>query len=605
MLIVYASSNIPVTYSAMKKAFAWRDIMIVALFAATTGFSSILPPPRLEVIDTSYGPVTGFAGTTASCTAFYGIPYAAPPTGEYRFKPPQPMAPWKKPRPAIEKTKTTICPQTQRYSSAPPDLLIKPMPMSEDCLFLNVWTPHYAPSSGSSLPVLVFIHGGIYKYGSGVLTGGWPGNDLSDLCANHGADGDVVMVTLNYRLGVFGFFASDELLAEPQGTAGNMGLQDQREALKWVHANIAAFGGNPSRVTLWGQSAGGSSVTTHLTTAQSSPFFSAAIVMSPGLVAFRSFESASNYCDALAGAAGCNKTSDLTNSTLACMRRLDWLELLGVQDGIGLSLDGFHPDQAVKTGYKAGDAVWGPTSDGFEYPRSSTQYSVLQSGSFSPKPILVGGNTNEKANLACHTEVPFEQDSFRRHIKEDYGIASDREVMDNLTALYDSSRHSGNWRQSYIAASSDAGFSCVSRVLLDAFFKAGAPTFQYLLTSPLNGTNPYQGVCMGPGHGEDLDLAFFSPFAREILHETPAEENLSKRMKRYLVTFVALHTPPTEWPRYGANRAHLAFSATVNDSVGMQYRQEQCNFLDTSRMTEWKVMPCADLAIDVPLWSHC
>lgn len=568
--------------------------MIVALFAATTGFSSILPPPRLEVIDTSYGPVTGFAGTTASCTAFYGIPYAAPPTGEYRFKPPQPMAPWKKPRPAIEKMKTTICPQTPFLIS--PDL---PMPMSEDCLFLNVWTPYYAPSSSSSLPVLVFIHGGGNEYGSGVPDGVGGSYDLSDLCANHGADGDVVMVTLNYRLGVFGFFASDELLAEPQGTAGNMGIQDQREALKWVHANIAAFGGDPSRVTLWGQSAGGSSVTTHLTTAQSSPFFSAAIVMHPALFIFRSFESASKYGDALAGAAGCNKTSDPTHSTLACMRSLDWLDLLGVQ---GLSLDGFR--------YGFGGAPgWGPTSDGFEYPRGSTQYSVLLSGSFSPKPILVGYSTNEMASLCQSSkEVPFGQDSFRRIINEDYGIASDGEVMNNLTALYDSSRHGRDWRQSLIAATTDAGVSCASRVLLDAFFKAGAPTFQYLLTSPLEGLNPYQGVCMGPGHGEDFLLAILHEdeiFYSGEIHVTPAEKLLSKRMRRYLLKFVTHHTPPTVWPRYGANRAHLAFSATFNDSVGMQYRQEQCNFLDTSRMTRWKVMPCADGAIDVPLWSHC
>ena len=110
---------------------------------------------------------------------------------------------------------------------------------------------------------------------------------------------------------------------------------------------------------------------------------------------------------------------------------------------------------------------------------------------------------------------------------------------------------------------------------------------------------------MGPGHAEDLRLAILHPALDKIFHFTPAEKHLSKRMKRNLLKFVTLHTPSTEWPRYGASRAHLAFSATFNDSVGMQYRQEQCDFLDTSRMSEWKDMPCADWAIDVPLWSHC
>lgn len=184
--------------------------------------------------------VTGgrIAGTAeGGVNAFLGVPFAAPPVGRLRWRSPQPVAPWQGVKP--ERAYAPACAQTAQWV---------PEPKSEDCLYLNVWTPGQA----RKLPVIVWIHGGGY-YGG---TGAQPGYDGRNL-ARRG----VVVVTINYRLGIFGFFAHPELTAEsPDKASGNQGMEDQVAALRWVRDNIAAFGGDPDRVTIMGESAGGESV---------------------------------------------------------------------------------------------------------------------------------------------------------------------------------------------------------------------------------------------------------------------------------------------------------------------------------------------------------
>jgi para-nitrobenzyl esterase len=168
---------------------------------------------------------------------FLGVPFAAPPVGRLRWRAPQPVVPWQGDRPA--RAYAPACAQTAEWL---------PNPKSEDCLYLNVW----APAQAQKLPVIVWIHGGGF-YGG---TGAQPGYDGANL-ARRG----VVVVTINYRLGIFGFFAHPELTAEsPDNASGNQGMEDQVAALRWVKENIARFGGDPERVTIMGESAGGESV---------------------------------------------------------------------------------------------------------------------------------------------------------------------------------------------------------------------------------------------------------------------------------------------------------------------------------------------------------
>ncbi len=184
--------------------------------------------------------VTGGAivGTRASAmTSYLGIPFAAPPVGPLRWRAPQAVLPWSGVRQA--RSYAPACAQTAQWISNP---------KSEDCLYLNLW----APAGARKLPVIVWIHGGGF-YGG---TAAQPGYDGANL-AGHGA----VVVTVNYRLGIFGFFAHPDLSAEsPHRASGNQGIEDQIAALHWVKKNIAAFGGDPGRVTIMGESAGGESV---------------------------------------------------------------------------------------------------------------------------------------------------------------------------------------------------------------------------------------------------------------------------------------------------------------------------------------------------------
>lgn len=202
-----------------------------------------------QVVRTTEGAVQGMQTAKPGVVVFKGIPYAAPRVGPLRWQPPQPAKPWNGVRPATEFGAS--CMQHERHELLPwTEEYLTHNAVSENCLFLNVWTPHTA--SSARLPVVVFIHGGAFTEGAG----GIAIYDGTNLAAT-----GLVLVTINYRLGVFGFLAHPELTSEsPQHSSGNYALLDQIAALQWVKRNIARFGGDPQRVTIWGQSAGAFSV---------------------------------------------------------------------------------------------------------------------------------------------------------------------------------------------------------------------------------------------------------------------------------------------------------------------------------------------------------
>ena len=193
--------------------------------------------------------------------AFRGLPYAAPPTGDLRWKPPQPPATWTGVRDATQFAPSPIQPAPTPFTPAGPQ--------SEDSLYLNVSTPQPGSRPTSGRPVLVWFHGG------GMTLGGGRYYDPTKLAA----DG-LVVVTVNYRLGVFGFLSHPALATKPGGPSGNYGLMDQQAALRWVRDNIGQFGGDPARVTIAGQSSGGLNVLAHLVSAGSRGLFHRAIVQS-------------------------------------------------------------------------------------------------------------------------------------------------------------------------------------------------------------------------------------------------------------------------------------------------------------------------------------
>ena len=219
---------------------------LVALWASAVA-NSANTHSLSEPVRTADGLVSGVPGKVAGVVVFKGIPFGAPPIGELRWKPPQPVKPWDGVRAGDKFGPACIQPrQPQRVpNNRAVDLPDSP-PMSEDCLYLNVWTP--ATAANARLPVMVWIYGGAYTEGAGST----PYNQGDTLAAK-----GVVVVTFNYRLGALGFLAHPELTAEsPHQASGNYALTDVLAVLQWVRENIAALGGNPGNVTLFGESAG-------------------------------------------------------------------------------------------------------------------------------------------------------------------------------------------------------------------------------------------------------------------------------------------------------------------------------------------------------------
>jgi para-nitrobenzyl esterase len=229
------------------------------LAAAAVALAVAASAQAAETVRVAQGTLHG--QTAGSVTSFKGVPFAAPPVGELRWRPPAAPAAWSGVREA--KAFGPACMQMSTPRPGAP-----PMAQSEDCLYLNVWAPA-AAKPGQKLPVMVWIHGGSFTSGAGSV----PFYDGS-----HFAERGVVLVTVNYRLGRLGFFAHPALTAEnPQGALGNYGIMDNIAALKWVKANIAAFGGDPNNVTAFGESAGGILVNFLMTAPEAKGLFQKAI----------------------------------------------------------------------------------------------------------------------------------------------------------------------------------------------------------------------------------------------------------------------------------------------------------------------------------------
>src|SRR5437016_4209833 len=223
-------------------------------------------PMADNIVETTAGRVRGATNPDGGLV-FKGVPFAAPPVGPLRFRPPQPAEPWTGVRDAVKFGAASLQP------ASPLEGMLggrEAPAQSEDCLFLNVWTP--AVNDAGRRPVMVWIHGGSFTGGSGAT----PWYDGTSFATSD----DVVVVTVNYRLGALGFLHLGEVLGTDFATSGNNGILDQVAALRWVHDNIAAFGGDPDNVTVFGESAGSMSVAALLGTPSAGGLFQRAIMQS-------------------------------------------------------------------------------------------------------------------------------------------------------------------------------------------------------------------------------------------------------------------------------------------------------------------------------------
>ncbi|MDR1593084.1 MAG: carboxylesterase family protein [Prevotellaceae bacterium] len=254
----------------LKRVAFIATVFFTALFASCGSQHENIDVNNVKI---NSGTVSGKTTDDGAVKIFMGVPFAAPPVGELRWKAPQAVAAWEGVRECIAPPPSAMQGKPMPFFGWTKEFLIPEEPVSEDCLYLNVWTP--AQTDNDKLPVIVWIHGGGFTGGSGTV----PLYD-GEAMARKG----VVFVTVNYRLGIFGFFAHPELSAETENhISGNYGILDQIAALQWVRDNIATFGGDPDRVTIAGQSAGAMSVNLLVVSPLAKGLFSRAIAQSGGM----------------------------------------------------------------------------------------------------------------------------------------------------------------------------------------------------------------------------------------------------------------------------------------------------------------------------------
>ena len=444
---------------------------------------------------TAQGDVIGrYNGLIAS---FLGIPYAASPVGDLRFAPPQPHAAWTAPLAATQYG--SPCPQTDRLNSASTD---------EDCLFLNV----YAPALGApNRPVMVFIHGGSFNAGNGGITPPPGGPDYSGVdIANRSG---VVVVTLNYRLSLLGFLATPALDADNGRPSGNYGLQDQQQALRWVKQNIAAFGGDPNNVTIFGQSAGGISVLYQLVSPDAAGLFSRAILESSDDGNSVTLPAVEALYNPVITALGC----DPANNTAACLRAVPVANFLALQTA---GVNG------------------GPFLDGRTVPAAPT--ALIGAGQFNRVPVVAGTTANEGsyfiavATNAANPNAPLTAAQVTATIAADFPAGATQ-----ILAAYPFSNYASP-ADALATIATDSFFACPTdnvRALAAAY----APVYGYEFNQPnpvLNFPVPSApGVTRGDSHTAELAYVFGHNGAGQPL--SGGDALLSQQIINYWTSFAA------------------------------------------------------------------
>lgn len=463
---------------------------VIALLTAVVAGPALAADATVRIHN---GPVTGSVEDGVS--VFKGIPFAAPPVGPLRWRAPQPPSNWTAPLAAHDFGPG--CPQPKRRSVAPAGVeRFSPATQSEDCLTLNVWSPG---RRGDKLPVMVWIHGGAFRVG---------GSSLPYFDGQAFARQGVILVSFNYRLGRLGFFAHPLIVDSAHGEpVGNYGVMDQLAALRWVKQNIAAFGGDPANVTVFGESAGGSSLLFLLTSPAAAGLFQKAIVESGG-----GWQAAAPLAR--------QEASDAAAVTRA----------LGHAPASAEELRAMSADQLLDI---PGDLRFGPFIDGSvvrESPRSA-----IAAGRISDMPIIIGTNSDEATPLMT---------TFGSSAQRVLGLLDARGQ-----AVYrdDGATPDETARRVYTDASFLAPARWVARMTA-----AGAPTWLYHFTYvPAAQRKP--GV--GASHGSEVPFVFDSwrdiPSAQSFLQ--PADAAEGRLMNRCWASFAKSGVPSdcgATWPRY-------------------------------------------------------
>jgi para-nitrobenzyl esterase len=491
--------------------------------AACFALSVSIGYAAVPVVDAPAGKLQG--ESEGAVNVFKGIPYAAPPMGPLRWKAPVAPGRWDGVRKATEFGNACM----QMLSKLPNIYTDDPGPVSEDCLTLNIW----APANAKNAPVFFWIHGG-------ALVGGSSAERMYD--GTKLAAQGVVVVSINYRVGVFGFLAHPELSAEsPLGISGNWGILDQIAALKWVKQNIAAFGGAPDNVTIAGQSAGGLSVMYLLASPEARGLFAKAIAQSAYMVTTPELKEA-KYGLPSAEQSGVALVAALQKPDIKALRAMD-------------------ADDLTKAAAMARFSPFGVV-DGHILPRQLLD--TFDKGEQAPVPLMAGFNSGEVRSMRMLAPaVPATASAYETVIRDRY-----QDLADEFLRLYPSS----NMQESIFAATRDGLYGWTSERLAKKQTALGQPAYLYIWD---HGYPAVDTVGLHAFHAEELPY-LFGTFGGVGPHwpkapETPEEMGLSDMLMSYWISFMRTGKPEVAnapvWSAYGSNAAFLAFQEVPRTST--------------------------------------
>ena len=494
-------------------------------------------------VKTDKGDVEGVLTADKQVIAFKGIPYAAPPVGDLRWQPPQPIAKWK--RTISAKEFGNRCIQAVSYS----DMTFRDPGPSEDCLTLNVWAPSAAKRS--SLPVMVWIYGGGFAAGATSE----PRQDGQFL-----AHRNVVIVSMNYRLGIFGFFVHPELTAEsPHHASGNYGLLDQTAALEWVRDNIANFGGDPNNVTLFGESAGSISVSAQMASPMARGLFGKAIGESGGAFSTETLPFESRQIREERDLAFAK--SAYHTPSLADLRKLSPDELLqGMKENSGSPAPRFVPDV-----------------DGFFLPDSVP--NIYAAGHQAHVSLLAGWNADEARAQVTAAKVPTTAESFTAAAHTKFG---DR--ADELLAVYPASTDA----EAITSAGDLAGDRFIAFSTwrwLEAQVATGeSPVYRYRLDLGSPG-DKYHPASYGAFHSDDIEYVFGTLDSRNNAVWRPEDRKLSDLIGSYWTNFARTGDPNNtglpQWPTYNAKGEWQVMHLDTDSNARPDAHRNRYLFLNT------------------------
>ncbi len=499
-----------------------------------------------DVVFTERGPLRG--QVSAGGRAFRGIPYVKPPVGALRWRPPEvESACW----PGVRESVSfgARCPQIDQQQGQAFDAGA-PVEGSEDCLTVNVFTPA-GVGRDAGLPVMAFIHGGGNTGGSASESAGNVANVTIYDGTALAQRGNVIVVTMQYRLGVLGYLTMPVLDDESDaGVSGNYGLQDQQAALKWVQRNVASFGGDPSRVLLFGESAGSVNTCTHLAMPGSAGLFHRALMQSGSCVS--ALQPAVRRAEAalwLPGT-GCTTAGDVP----ACLRALTPEQLIRA-----------YPVPIVVGGRRP-PVSWGPVVDGKVLPQVPAD--AIRAGTHHKVPIVIGSNSEE---TGVSTPLITTEAEYRAAVTGLVGAA----LTDRVMMLYPSATY-GTPRRALVQVTTDAFFGCQARIAsrVAARGQPGVPVYRYLFSRAIV---PARGAFHG------LELSYVFQKLSELLPMPPAvdvavEASILGAWTRFAATGDPNGGSLPIWPVVSAPEPFLRLDSMVTTGTGL--RNAECDFWD-------------------------